>query len=326
MNEKYRQIITMKNRISFYEKCYAQLGYRIHASQKVKRNMVVTFIKDDDIEDRRQNILEEKLRMVELFYRKKTGFYSLYRNLFIHIALFCIQAAILFRLRKMNAHPQIMLQIGILLFLMILMVGFILKIYEQLKWKKAINRFKEEILSNSLDNCLIDRDDSYVISVLFTRGHNLFSQFVYYLSGRQYTHASIGLGNDTDTFYSFDSRGFREEHPSHRTLHNNYKDSLCYQFNVDKEDYCKIAQTIKQYKEQKSSFRYNLMGAIFSILHLYFPIRNKKVYFCSEFVTEQLKKIQGIELKQSANMYLPTHLAKALISQKNLSRVIVNEI
>ena len=62
------------------------------------------------------------------------------------------------------------------------------------------------------------------------------------------------------------------------------------------------------------------------VLHIYLPVKQKKRYFCSEFVSEQLREISSLKLKKVPGMYLPNNLAKELIFQKNLYRVLVNEV
>lgn len=47
----------------------------------------------------------------------------------------------------------------------------------------------------------------------------------------------------------------------------------------------------------------------------FFAIFSKKVYFCSEFVSEQLRNMKSLHLKQASNMYFPNNLAKALCQQ-----------
>ena len=51
------------------------------------------------------------------------------------------------------------------------------------------------------------------IVVLFTSYKDAISDFVYYISGRSYTHASISIDENNDYFYSFNMKGFRREYP-----------------------------------------------------------------------------------------------------------------
>lgn len=57
----------------------------------------------------------------------------------------------------------------------------------------------------------METKNTHTISVLFTRYHSTFSDFVYWISGRGYTHASIALDDRNECFYSFNFRGFCKE-------------------------------------------------------------------------------------------------------------------
>lgn len=327
MEEK--QALTTKSRISFYRTCYENLGYRLAVVQKIDRNYVLRFVREHaetEIVRRKREYMEERLRWIELISRKKSGFQSLHRNLSIHIGLFCIQAAVLYSLNLEGAHPREMLEIGVVLFLCILAAGLFLKLLEILRWNREVRRLKEELLHAEGEEGEQRESGFHTVSVLFTRSHGLIPELIYWLTGRQYTHASLGIDETLETFYSFDGRGFRTEHPAHRRIKGDCRESLCYQFRVTEEEYDRIRQSIQLYAKEKTVYRYNLVGVIFSALHIYMPVKTGRVYFCSEFVTEQLKTIKDIRLGQSANMYLPSNLAKALIRQKNLYRVLVNEI
>ena len=95
---------------------------------------------------------------------------------------------------------------------------------------------------------------------------------------------------------------------------------------MTKEEYKQLEETIESCIEGKLDTHYNWMGTIFSILHIYFPLKQKHVYFCSEFVSEQLRKMDSFQLKKEAKMYLPSNLAKVLSQQKNLYKVLLNEV
>ncbi len=130
----------------------------------------------------------------------------------------------------------------------------------------------------------------------------------------------------TETFYSFTMRGFQEEHPGHRKIRGRHKDSLCYQFKITEEEYRQVERNITIYRNKASETQYNLLGAVLGALHIYRPLKPRGTWFCSEFVSEQLRKLPSFRLNMQANMYMPTYLAKALIQQEHLIEVKVNEV
>lgn len=56
------------------------------------------------------------------------------------------------------------------------------------------------------------------VTVLLTRYYSTFSNFVYWISGRGYTHASIALNDENDCYYSFNFKGFRREYPGQKNI------------------------------------------------------------------------------------------------------------
>lgn len=339
-SQKYtKEIIASKGQLDFYKKCYAKYGYEVKEEYRNKYHLYYTLIlqrKTKLTEEQRENLrtMEEKLRMVEVIDQKKRRFFTLFFNLFIHASAFCVQGILLSWLGLYNAHPIVMLRVGIVILQGILIGGFVLKLWEWLKWSGIQKRLKQEVLEEIeakagvaiKERGIKETEEKYHVSILFTRGTGTTSELLYWLTGRQYTHASLGLGLQTDCFYSFNYKGFREEHPAHRKLKKEKKHSLCYQFSITKEEYKRLENLIETYKKEKGELQYSSIGAIFCVLHIYMPFRKKKTYFCSEFVAEQLRKIESLELKKAPRMYFPNNLAKALAQQKNLYRILVNEV
>lgn len=167
-------------------------------------------------------------------------------------------------------------------------------------------------------------EDKKIISVLLTRNHGLFSNFLYITTGRGYTHAAIGLGEGNENFYSFNYKGFVEEHPGHRKTGKRGKESLCFQFRVSREEYDAVKEQIDKMLENRTSFHYNKTGVISSLVHI--PVKRKDAYFCSEFVAEMLKSIEAVELQKQSSLYLPNRLVKELAAQPNVYRVIRDSV
>ena len=333
MDEQRKEIIVSKSLIPFYKECYEKYGYRVEAEwrNKYHRSHTLLLCRIDDVammkEQKAQLYqMENRLRLIEVIEQKKRRFLTLFFNLFSHAVLFSLQAVLFVWLKLSAAHPTAMLQAGILSMQVILLGGFGVKLWECLRWNRIQHMLKRKIIETEVENTGYSEENVQYISVLFTRSTGAFSVLIYWLTGRQYTHVSLGLGTQTECFYSFRFKGFCAEHPSHRKLKDGKKNSLCYQFQVTMQDYIQLEATIRQYQQEKDQRRYNLVGTFFCVLRIYMPLKNKNYYFCSEFVSEQLQRMEGFRLRRSARMYLPTSLAKALIQQSNLYRVLVNEV
>ena len=55
-----------------------------------------------------------------------------------------------------------------------------------------------------------------MVYVLLTKDCSWFSKIFYWVSGRGYTHAAISVDQSKNNFYSFNFKGFSEEHPFRR--------------------------------------------------------------------------------------------------------------
>lgn len=107
------------------------------------------------------------------------------------------------------------------------------------------------------------------LSVLLTRYHSLFSEFIYLTSGRGYTHASISQEEDT-CFYSFNLKGFCVEKLAERKPESKDPKSICYEFEVSEFDYGRIKQKIMVMLSNRQLFHYNRLSLIFCFLHIPF--------------------------------------------------------
>lgn len=149
------------------------------------------------------------------------------------------------------------------------------------------------------------------VSVLFTRYSSTFSNIVYWLSGRGYTHASISLEENEDTFYSFNFRGLCKENPDKMKKHS--KKSYCYHIEVTEHEYEVMKERLDEMLAHKEKLRYSRLGVICLFLHLSVKLEN--CYFCSQFVAELLKEAGCIQLQKKPEKYYPNDLAKALDKQ-----------
>ena len=148
------------------------------------------------------------------------------------------------------------------------------------------------------------------ISILLTRYNDRMSQCVYWISGRNYTHASIALEDEPEHFYSFNYRGFtRETLEKHRDRGVRY--SRCYELEVSDEVYAYIKRKIDKFQASRKEYQYNRIGVFLCIIHL--PVlKREKHYFCSEFVAECLEESGAVKLKNKPALYFPNHFVPLL--------------
>lgn len=165
-------------------------------------------------------------------------------------------------------------------------------------------------------------EKKYEISILLTQYQDILSKFVHYLIDRKYTHASIGLNESEDTYYSFTIKGFRKEHPKRHK--EKIKKSICYKLRVTEKQHEKIKELINEFQEKRNSWKYNLPGIFLCKMRI--PHKMKWRYFCSQFVTELLQKAEVLERKASPSLYFPSKLERELLANFKLIEVVYNPI
>lgn len=161
-----------------------------------------------------------------------------------------------------------------------------------------------------------------IITVLLTRYYSAFSSFIYYNSGRGYTHASISLDDENEYFYSFNLKGFRKEYPKKHKQRSGR--SISYKLEVSKEDFARIKLRIEEMEREKENLYYSKIGVFLCLLHI--PYKRKNHYFCSQFVAEMLQLSDGVLMKKHTSLYLPNQLPLELASLKCLREIVYNPV
>lgn len=161
------------------------------------------------------------------------------------------------------------------------------------------------------------------ITILLTKYSDLTSNIVYFLAGGGYTHVSLALCEDEDTYYSFNYRGFcLESIEKHRR--KGVKSSISYQILVSEKEYKKIKKQIAEFKENKEKYRYTKLGVFFCTMRI--PYKRKNKYFCSQFVAETLEKAKALPLKRHPSLYFPNHFLEELEQCGRLIKVQPNRV
>lgn len=161
-----------------------------------------------------------------------------------------------------------------------------------------------------------------IITVLLTRYHSTFANFIYWVSGRGYTHASLGLDEKDGYYYSFNFNGFKKEYPGKRK--KIYGNSISYKLEVSQEEYETIREAILEMEHHKEQYRYSRLSLLFCLIHI--PCKIENQYFCSQFVAEMLQLSKSVKLKKSASLYLPNDLPRELKRQHCLKEIVYNPV
>lgn len=168
-------------------------------------------------------------------------------------------------------------------------------------------------------------ENKYTLSVLFVNYEDFWSKVVYYVLGRGYGHASIGVDQNgvdqnDEVYWSFNFKGFRREKPKKNEAI--VSKSVCYKLSVTKEEYDKVVEMIEEFQSRRFEWKYNLAGLLLSRINI--KRQKKNHYFCSEFVAEMLQRANIVEFNKNVAHYLPNRLEKEMQKLQNLERVIMN--
>ena len=125
-----------------------------------------------------------------------------------------------------------------------------------------------------------------------------------------YTHASVGLEEDLNTFYSFVYKGFIVESIA-RYNKPGRKPMPCalYALEVSSETYQTARQILLSFQQNRENLHYSRLGVVIGLL-LRLPFRRKNHYFCSQFVADVLKHCQALRLEKDSTLYLPKDFSR----------------
>lgn len=150
------------------------------------------------------------------------------------------------------------------------------------------------------------------ITILLTKYSDWISSMVYHFCGRGYTHASISLEDEPETYYSFNYRGFAiETIEKHRRRGVNR--SRCYRIQIPDRAYEEIQTEIKVFGQEKELYRYTRLGVLCCVFHI--PLHWNRHYFCSQFVAELLEHSGAVALPKSSSLFLPNHFIALMEAQ-----------
>ncbi len=160
------------------------------------------------------------------------------------------------------------------------------------------------------------------ISILFTEYTDFTSRLVHYYTRRGYTHISIGLHEENEYFYSFNTRGFKKEYPKkHR---NRTKNNICYLLEISDECHQKLEELISAFERKKEIHKYNWIGVV--LLFLNISYKTKHNFYCTQFVTHLLAEADIIKWKHKYRPYFPSQILKELHNSPLIKKIIHNPI
>lgn len=148
-----------------------------------------------------------------------------------------------------------------------------------------------------------------MLYILMIRFPGRASKIMEFLHGCRYPHASIGLEEDLNTFYSFVKKGFIVEKVT-RYVKPDRRPYPCrlYRLPVQDEVYAEVKARLGRFACSRQQYRYTQTGLILSNLRI--PFKRRYHYFCSHFVAEVLKYTDSAPLRLPSSMYLSSDLER----------------
>lgn len=150
------------------------------------------------------------------------------------------------------------------------------------------------------------------IYILLTKSDTYISKIIKLATNDTYTHASISFDDSLQPLYSFSRlqintplpAGLRME-PFDSGYFQKYPYLPCalYELRVEDEVYEDAKAEVDGMMAVSSLYHYNIMGLIFCKFNI--PWKRKFHYFCSEFVSELLKKSNALTLPKEPSLMRP---------------------
>jgi hypothetical protein len=156
------------------------------------------------------------------------------------------------------------------------------------------------------------------IFILLTRTSTPFSKAIRLVTHCDYTHASLGLYENSLEFFSFGRKeaytlpttaGFITENLVEGVLYRN-QNSPCilYKLSVTNEVYKEIEERVRTFEMQPEQYSYSFLGTVLCYFNVPHAIKNK--YFCSQFVAEILNETRALPLDKNPSLYHPSDFLK----------------
>ena len=148
------------------------------------------------------------------------------------------------------------------------------------------------------------------IFVLLTQFPGIDSKALRLWTRCNYSHASIGLDEDMNTFYSFVMKGFIVEDIA-RYNKPGRKPFPCelYEMEVSEETYQAVRKNLEDFVRNRAQLHYTRIGLILSLARIPWRIRNG--YICSYFVAEILQRCTQARLKKHSTLCLPKDFSRS---------------
>ena len=157
------------------------------------------------------------------------------------------------------------------------------------------------------------------IVVCLSRDRTVFSNITYLADGGGFTHASLGLSEEAEFYYSFNFKGLKKEYRT--SMKKRPREMQRFIVAVPDEAGDKLHGMIAEMEAQKEKYQYAKLGVSLRLLNL--PNENPKEdeYYCSQFVAAVLKESGCVDLQKNPADCTPNDLLAELQVSGQIVRV-----
>jgi len=151
----------------------------------------------------------------------------------------------------------------------------------------------------------VNHTETKSVFILLTTNPDPISWLFRLLTFGKYSHASIGIEEHLDHFFSFVTKdGFYLERPlKSKKAKKRARECALYRLDVDDDKYEAIKSKIEEFQTHTVQFHYSYLGILLLLFRI--PHQFKNRYFCSQFVSELLTLTGSAQLQRKPSVYRP---------------------
>lgn len=141
------------------------------------------------------------------------------------------------------------------------------------------------------------------VYIVLTKTNTILARFIRFMTGCEYSHASISMDAELTRMYSFSRKyvrnpffgGFMKECPGMHVF-GLFKDVPCavIAVQVSESQYEQIEEMLRLFKTESERYGYNYFGLLHNLLKL--QQKSHRSFFCSEFVYHVLYESRAVNL------------------------------
>ncbi|MBE5934622.1 MAG: hypothetical protein E7262_02375 [Lachnospiraceae bacterium] len=159
----------------------------------------------------------------------------------------------------------------------------------------------------------MNKQKTKTIYILLTRTTTVVSRAVHLLTADDYTHVSISFNKKLQPLYSSSRKNGRTIFPAgpckesfkhgYLRTHRNIPCAV-YELHVSEEVYERAKHEVEKVMKHADDYHFNIIGLLLCRFNIAY--NRKKNYFCSQFVSEVLKRSRAIKLPKEVSLMRPS--------------------